>query len=87
MTIESTIYLLCVLMSCLCAWLLTTAFRRHRDTLLLSSALCFVLLAANNLLVFADLILLPHVDLGLARLLTALTAGVLLLCGIIWGME
>lgn len=87
MTFEAVIYLLCVFTSSLCAWLLITAFRRDRDTLLLCSALCFALLIANNLLVFADIILLPQIDLTLARLLTALAAGLVLLCGIIWGME
>ena len=87
LTFEAIIYLLCVLTSLLCAWLLTTAFLRRRQNLLLWSALCFSLLAVNNLLVFADLVILPEIDLSLARSLTALVAGVLLLSGFIWGME
>ena len=35
MTFEVTVYLMCVFMSSLCAWLLIAAFRRRRDTLLL----------------------------------------------------
>jgi hypothetical protein len=87
LTFEAAIYLLCIFTSGLCAWLLTTAFRQRRQGLLLASAVCFSLLTLNNLLVFTDLILLPRIDLSLARLLTALFAGAVLLCGIIWGME
>ena len=87
LTFEAIIYLLCVFTSSLCAWLLITAFLRHRQSLLLWSALCFSLLAINNLLVFVDLVVLPQMDLSLARSMTALAAGVLLLCGFIWGME
>jgi hypothetical protein len=87
LTVEATIYLMCVCTSALCAWLLIAAFVRRRQSLLLWSAMCFCLLAVNNLLVFTDLIVLPEVDLSMARLLTALAAGMLLLCGFIWGME
>ena len=87
LTLEAFIYLLCIATSALCAWLLLAAFRRSRQSLLLWSALCFGLLTVNNVLVFSDLILLPTVDLSAARAFTALAAGVLLLCGFIWGME
>jgi hypothetical protein len=87
LTLEAVIYLLCVFTSALCAWLLIRGFHRQRQSLLLWSALCFSLLAVNNLLVFADLVILPQIDLSLARSLTALAAGLLLLCGFIWGME
>jgi hypothetical protein len=87
LTFEAIIYLLCILMSSLCAWLLITAFLRVRQALLLWSALCFCLLAVNNLLVFADLVVLPQIDLSLARSLTALFAGILLLGSFIWEME
>jgi uncharacterized protein DUF5985 len=87
LTLETLIYVLCVLTSALCAWLLLAAFRRSRQALLLWSALCFGLLTVNNILVFADIILLPQIDLSAARSFTALAAGTLLLCGFIWGME
>ena len=87
LTAEALIYLLCIGTSALCAWLLIASFRRNGQNLLLWSALCFVLLTINNLLVFTDLILLPQIDLSLARSLSALAAGVLLLSGFIWGME
>ena len=87
LTFEAIVYLLCVLTSSLCAWLLITAFVRRRESLLVWSGLCFSLLAVNNMLVFMDLVVLPQIDLSLARSLTALAAGILLLCGFIWGME
>ena len=45
-----------------CAWLLA-GYVRTRTALLLWTAICFVLLALNNFLVVADLVLLPAVDL------------------------
>jgi hypothetical protein len=87
LTFEAAIYLLCIFTSALCAWLLITAFVRRRQSLLLWSALCFSLLTLNSLLVFTDLIILPEFDLSLARSLSALAAGILLLGGFIWGME
>ena len=87
LTFEAFIYLLCVLTSAGCAWLLISAFLRRGQSLLLWSATCFSLLAVNNLLVFADLVLLPQLDLSLARSLTALAAGIVMLGSIIWGME
>ena len=86
-TFEAAIYLLCLFTSVVCAWLLIAGFYRRRQNLLLWSAVCFVLLAANNLLVFADIVILPEIDLALARSLTALAAGVVLLGSFIWGME
>jgi hypothetical protein len=87
LTLEAVIYLLCVCASLLCAWLLITAYLRQRQDLLLWSAISFSFLAINNLLVFTDLIILPQTDLSLARSLTALIAGTLLLWGFIRGME
>ena len=87
LSLEAVIYLLCVLTSGLCAWLLSAAFRRCRQSLLLWSALCFGMLTVNNLVVLADMIVLPDFDLSLARALTALAAGILLLWGFVRGME
>ena len=87
LTFEAFIYLLCLFTSVVCAWLLAAAYLRRRQSLLLWSAACFSLLAINNLLVFVDLVLLPQIDLSLARLLTALLAGIVMLGSFIWGME
>jgi hypothetical protein len=81
------VYLLCFATSTACAWLLLAGWRRTRARLLLWSALCFVFLAANNLLVVLDLLILPSWDLRIERLLLALIALVVLLFGFIWDLE
>ena len=81
------VYLLCFATSSACAWLLFVGWRRARARLLFWSSLCFVFLAANNLVVVLDLLFLPHVDLRLERLLLALVALLVLLFGFIWDVE
>ena len=73
--LEVIIYLLCVATSLLCAYLLARAYRRGRTKLLIWSALCFALLAINNLVLAADVLLLPTIDLTVVRLLTSLAGG------------
>ena len=82
-----SVYLLCVLTSALCAILLGRSYLRTRMRLLLWSSLCFVLLAANNLVVVIDLAILPAVDLRLLRHALSLGAVLLLLIGFIWDRE
>jgi hypothetical protein len=82
--IETVIYLMCVATSLLCAYLLARAYRRSRTKLLIWSALCFALLAVNNLVVAADVLLLPTIDLTMLRLATSLAAVAVLLYGFIW---
>jgi heme A synthase len=79
-----TIYVLCAATSLACAILLIRAFRRGRSRLLLWSAACFALLAANNGLLVVDLMVVKHVDLSLYRTATALAAVLILLVGLIW---
>ncbi len=83
----ATVYMLCALTSLLCMGLLLRAFFRTRSRMLLWSALCFVGLAANNLLLFVDLVLLPETDLSILRHLTSLGALAVLLYGFIWETE
>jgi ABC-type glycerol-3-phosphate transport system permease component len=82
--IEAIIYLLCVATSLLCAYLLARAYRRGRTKLLIWSALCFAMLAVNNLVVAVDVLLLPTIDLTVLRLATSLVAVAVLLYGFIW---
>ena len=83
----AAVYLLCFLTSSACAFLLARNYRRTGARLLLWSALCFALLAGNNLTVIIDLLLLPDTDLGLARLGFSLVAVLVLLFGFIWDLE
>ena len=79
-----TVYALCALTSILCAVLLVLSWRRTRARILLWSSVCFVGLAANNLLLMAHLVLLPDVDLAQARALVAFGAIAVLVLGLIW---
>ena len=81
------VYSLCFLTSTACAWLLARSFKRSGTRLLLWSSLCFVLLAANNLVLIIDMLVLPAVDLRLARLALSLSAVSVLLFGFIWDLE
>lgn len=77
------VYLLCLLASAACAWLLVRSYLRNRTKLLLWSAACFVLLALNNLFVVADMLLFPGFDLTLFRSLSSLAAVSMLLYGFV----
>jgi hypothetical protein len=81
------VYLLCFLTSAACAWLLGRSYRRSRSRLLLWSSICFVFLALNNLALVLDLIVLPSIDLRLARLSLALAAVLSLIWGFVWEVE
>jgi hypothetical protein len=84
--LEVIIYFLCVITSLLCAYLLARAYRRGKTRLLIWSALCFALLAINNLVLAADILLLPDIDLSLLQILTSLSAVCVLLYAFIWEM-
>ena len=83
---SKTVYVLCAILSVLCAVLLFRGYRRNRSRLLLWSCLAFAMLAINNLILFTDLILLPGVDIHGVLLRNAMgaIAGTFLLCGLIW---
>lgn len=87
LTGPAIVYVLCLLTSVACAGLLVRSYLRTRSSLLLWSALCFVLLALNNLFVVGDMILLPSVDLTLGRQISGLAAVCVLLYGFIWETE
>ena len=83
----AAVYLLCFLTSTACAFLLARNYRRTRARLLLWSASCFILLAANNLVVVVDMLMLPDLDLQVMRLVLALGAAIVLLFGFVWDLE
>lgn len=83
----TVVYALCFLTSSACAWLLARSYWRTSARMLLWSALCFLFLAANNLLVVADLVLFPGVDLRIWRHLLAFAAVAVLLFGFIWDLD
>lgn len=78
------VYVLCLCASALCAVLLTRAWWRVRQRLLLWCAVSFACLALNNLLLVADLIVFPSHDLWAWRQVAAGLAVATLLYGFIW---
>jgi hypothetical protein len=81
------VYTLCFLASSVCAWLLARSYGRTGARLLLWSCLCFLFLAANNLVLIIDLLVLTDIDLRLVRLLFSVTAVSVLLFGFVWDLE
>lgn len=78
------VYLLCMITSAFCAWLMLRAFRHRRDRLLFWSSLYFVFLALNCSEAFLDYITPTGPDLSLLRALTLLGAVCMMLYGLIW---
>ena len=82
-----TIYILCILTSLACTWLLFASYRRTRFRLLFWSGACFAVMTLNNLFLLLDKIVFPNIDFLPARLVSALVAVSLLLYGLIYEKE
>ena len=82
--IGPVVYLLCALTSGLCAVLLLRAYRHSRTPLLFWSGAGFCAFGLSNIMLFADLVLLPSTDLSLARSVITLGGIALFLRGLIW---
>jgi hypothetical protein len=76
------VYLMCAVTSLACAALLIRSYRRSHMRLILWTSLCFLGLAANNLLLVVDLAIIESIDFRIARAMVSL-AGVAIL---LWGM-
>jgi hypothetical protein len=81
------VYGLCAATAFTCTILLLQAYRQRKYRLLLWSSICFAGLTLNNVLLVADKIFLPLIDLSLMRTLVALVAMAVLLYGLIWEAE
>ncbi len=81
---STIVYILCAATSAVCAALLVRGYRRSGARLLFWSALCFIGLALNNLVLIVDVRVVPQFDLATVRLLPALAGVLLLLYGLIW---
>ena len=82
------VYVLCMLTSAVCAGLLLRTYRRTRTRLLLWTAISFCFLALNNLLVFADVVVVgPDIDLWAFRYVAAFAAVCAMIYGFIWEAE
>lgn len=86
-SVPSAIYVLCILTCLAATLLLLQSFARSRSALLLWSALSFIALTVNNVLLFADFITPTQLDLRPERAASALLAVALLLYGFIWEID
>jgi len=82
-----SVYVLCLLTSFAAMLLLLRSYLQNRTRLLLWSALCFIALAVNNLLLLMDVLLLPDIDLLPLRQLSSMAAVAVLLYGFIWEVD
>lgn len=83
---SEVIFVLCAITSIGCAVMLLRSYQQSRSRILLWTALCFVGLALNNVVLFIDLLLLPQADISgpfWRNLLSAISGSILLL-GLIW---
>jgi hypothetical protein len=84
MTIAKVIYLLCATTSLLVAAVLLRQYLNRRTRLLLWSVATFAGLAANNVLVYVDLVMFTGVDLSLYRGITGAVAMATMVYGLVW---
>ena len=81
---SAALYFLTILTTLFCSVLLLRAWMRARNGLLLLSGLCFAGLTLDNILVLADMVLFPSVDLYSWRLASVAISVSLLLFGLVW---
>lgn len=86
-SVNFILYLLAVLTCLACTVLLFRGYRASRQRLLLWSALCFVFLTLNNLLLLFDLAVFSELDLRPYRLAAALVGLAFLIYGFIFESE
>lgn len=81
------VYILCAVASLGCTWLLWRGWRRSGARLLMWSALAFLGLFLNNVLLILDVRVFPEVDLAIVRLVPAVLGILAMLYGLIWDSE
>jgi hypothetical protein len=84
---EGAVYVLCAATALVCAGLLFQGYWRRRVRLLLWGGLCFVGLTLENVVLFIDVILVPHLDLSTFRVSTAVLGMGVLLYGLVWDVD
>ncbi len=81
------VYLLCLVTSAACTFLMARAYRRTGTRLLFWCALCFFFLTVNNALVVIDVIPTPETDLLEYRQVAAFAAVAVLIHGFMWEIK
>jgi hypothetical protein len=84
---EGFVYILCAVTALLCAVLLFRGYRRTKTRLLLVCGLFFLSLTLENVIVFIDVVMVPHIDLFMIRGSVALIGMIVLLAGLIWDVR
>ena len=79
-------YALCAVTSLICLGLLMRSYFANRVKLLLWSSLAFLFFAAQNTILFIDLVIFPGpaVDLSIWRTLAGFVGAVIMLFALIW---
>jgi hypothetical protein len=75
-------YVLCALTALICAALLLRGYWRSGAALLLWCGLFFVAMTIENVVLFIDLVMVPHIDLLLLRQTIAFVGTILLVYGL-----
>jgi hypothetical protein len=78
------VYILCTITSLASSLLLFRAMGRNASRLLFWSALCFLGMAINNLMLYVDLMVGPSMDLSLMEDGVSVVSSLLLAYGLIW---
>ncbi len=82
------VYVLCMLTSLFCAFLLLRSYRAQHSRLLLWATVCFAGLAINNALLVVDLMVFPDkIDLRLLRSGIAFTSAFAFLVALVWELR
>jgi hypothetical protein len=81
---EQVAYVLCGLTALACSVLLLRGYLRKRVRLLLWCACFFLALTLENVVLFIDVVIVPHTDLSLLRNSVALVGLLLLIYGLVW---
>jgi hypothetical protein len=83
-TIPGLVYILCAVTSLASAFLLLRAARHGKGLLLWTSSICFLGMAANNVMLFITANTPPEIQLEIPANITALASALVLLIGLIW---
>jgi hypothetical protein len=82
--VEGAVYLLCAGTALVCAVLLLRGYQRSGTRLLLWCSIFFFAMTLENSILFADVILVPDIDLSSVRRAVPMVGVLLLLYGLIW---
>lgn len=85
--LKLAIYVLCILTSAACSYLLMRGYWRSGTRLLFWSGLCFGFLSFNSVVVILDILIFPSADLQMFRHAASLAAVGTLLFGLVWETE